>query len=213
MFAGNPALQPAPVADFWAAWRGGHEIRVPDPESVAQVEFGSIGFHAEAVASYARFAALKRAGEIPEHLRFQVSVATPVASMMLLVEGESRAAVEPAYERALLAEVRRIVADIPPDELAMQWDVALEFAILEGVIPGYFDAPEEQIPRRLARSATAVDPAVEMGYHLCYGDYEHQHFVQPADAGGLRGGAAADQLDPPAGTAGPQRRRLLRATG
>ncbi|MGR6997006.1 metallopeptidase family protein [Yinghuangia aomiensis] len=33
--------------------------------------------------------------------------------------------------------------------------------------------------------AAAVPDDVQVGYHLCYGDVEEQHFVQPADAGHL----------------------------
>ena len=33
----------------------------------------------------------------------------------------------------------------------------------------------------LRRIASDVKPEVEMGFHLCYGDIEHKHFVEPRD--------------------------------
>ena len=44
-----------------------------------------------------------------------------------------------------------------------------------------------------------VPPAVELGFHLCYGDDEHGHFAEPADAGKLVGvaNALAATLDRP----------------
>jgi len=36
---------------------------------------------------------------------------------------------------------------------------------------------------RLGRIAAAVPAGVELGYHLCYGDYRGEHFKQPADTG------------------------------
>ena len=41
--------------------------------------------------------------------------------------------VEPAYEAAMLRELARIATAIPQDELAIQWDTAIEFSVLEGV--------------------------------------------------------------------------------
>ena len=42
--------------------------------------------------------------------------------VMSLLNTESRAAVETPYERALLAELARIQAAIPHEELAITWD-------------------------------------------------------------------------------------------
>jgi hypothetical protein len=74
---------------------------------------------------------------------------------------------------------------VPTGELAIQWDVAVEFAMLEGVWPSPFGAPErslDPIVDMLTRIGNVVPPDVELGYHLCYGDAAHKHFVQPRDA-------------------------------
>jgi hypothetical protein len=36
---------------------------------------------------------------------------------------------------------------------------------------------------RVCRLAGAVDEGVKMGFHLCYGDAGHRHFVEPKDIG------------------------------
>ena len=35
---------------------------------------------------------------------------------------------------------------------------------------------------RLVRLGHRVPTDIELGYHLCYGDAGHQHFVEPEDA-------------------------------
>jgi hypothetical protein len=34
----------------------------------------------------------------------------------------------------------------------------------------------------IARLAAAVPPDVELGFHLCYGDLDAKHFVEPVDS-------------------------------
>jgi methionine synthase II (cobalamin-independent) len=42
-----------------------------------------------------------------------------------------------------------------------------------------------EIEARMKRLAAAVPIDVELGFHLCYGDWEAKHFVEPADTGKL----------------------------
>jgi len=99
--------------------------------------------------------------------------------------------VEPLYEERLLQSLRHIQSNIPASELTIQWDLPTEIAALEyerGRIEDrcwkpYFSPVEAGLIDRLTRLAAAVEPDVEMGYHLCYGDLGHVHFVEPADAG------------------------------
>jgi hypothetical protein len=152
---------------------------------VAKLVFGPLGYADAARASYAVFSRLKAAGIVPAHCRFQVCLPTPLAPLVAFVAHEDAAAVEPAYEARLLAELDEIVAAIPHDELAIQWDTAVEFALLEGVWPAYFADVQAGIIERLIRIGKRVPAAVELGYHLCYGDAGHQHFVQPTDTSKL----------------------------
>jgi hypothetical protein len=41
---------------------------------------------------------------------------------------------------------------------------------------------EQVFAGNFARLGAAVPPEVELGFHLCYGDLDARHFVEPADA-------------------------------
>lgn len=90
-----------------------------------------------------------------------------------------RATVELMYEESLLAALGRIQDHIPAGDLAVQWDVAQELAYLEDVAsrPAWFTPVKDGI----LRLAAAVDEGVALGFHLCYGDLGHRHFVEPTD--------------------------------
>ena len=66
---------------------------------------------------------------------------------------------------------------VPPDRVAVQWDVAVEFGLLEGAMGPA--VPLERIAPGLVRCVDVVRDDVPVGLHLCYGDYGHQHFRQP----------------------------------
>jgi hypothetical protein len=77
-----------------------------------------------------------------------------------------------------------MAAAIPRAELAIQWDAAHEIQNLEGARQGWFDNLEQEeaeIIDRLVRLGNAVPEGVELGYHLCYGDFNHKHIVEPKD--------------------------------
>jgi len=80
---------------------------------------------------------------------------------------------------------------VPHDQLAIQWDTNFEFGMLEGVFPVWFEDAKGGILERLLRLSRQVPPDVELGYHFCYGDVQHRHFKEPADAGKLVGVANA----------------------
>src|SRR5438132_2308175 len=93
--------------------------------------------------------------------------------------------VEPAYEEPMLAELDKITAVIPHHELAIECDIEVEFGILEGATPSTFEDAKKMMVERLVRLSHRVPAEVELGYHLCYGDAGHKHFVEPADASKL----------------------------
>ena len=147
--------------------------------------FDNLGYADAAIASYTIFSQFKQAGTIPAHCRFQVCLPTPIATVAAFVMAEDMAAVEPAYEAGILHELDRISTTIPHNELAIQWDVAIEFGILEGVMPSFLSDSKTEILARLIRLGNRVPSDIEMGYHLCYGDAGHQHFKQPEDSSKL----------------------------
>jgi hypothetical protein len=183
VFATHPQLEAVPAApdDYSARPR----FRARAGVTADDIAFARLGYADAARASYATFARLKQAGAIPAGCRFQVSLPTPLAPIVAFVAPEAQAVVEPAYERRLLAELDEICAAIPHDQLAIQWDVAVEFALLEGVWPALFADVEGGIVERLVQIGRRVPDDVELGYHLCYGDAGHRHFKEPADAARL----------------------------
>ena len=105
----------------------------------------------------------------------------PLAVVSAFIIPADQAAVQPAYEDRLLRELEDIVTAIPHDELAIQWDMAVEIGLLEDVFSAPFPDVRAAILERLIRVGNRVPADVELGYHLCYGDAEHRHFKQPAD--------------------------------
>jgi methionine synthase II (cobalamin-independent) len=103
----------------------------------------------------------------------------------MFVTDDAQAVVEPIYEAQILDELRRIVDGIPHDSLAIQWDVCIEMWMWEGWLPSPFSDVQREILVRLGRLGDAVPAGAELGYHLCYGDYEHEHFHEPADTANL----------------------------
>ncbi|MFC4223024.1 hypothetical protein [Lysinibacter cavernae] len=156
-----------------------------------QLAFPSLGYAEAARESYGVFRALRDAGEIAAGTRFQVSLPTPAGVVGSFVLPKDQAAVEAPYERALFAELEQILASIPHEDLAIQWDTALEFALIEQVsirdrtLTAWWENVIEGVVERAVRQAGQVPAGVEVGYHLCYGDVEEAHFVQPKDAGNL----------------------------
>jgi len=104
-----------------------------------------------------------------------------MASGYMYVSPKAREAYLPVYERALLAALRNIVAEIPPEHLAIQWDVCQEVLVFENYFPERPSDYKAQIFAELARLGGAVPEAIEMGYHLCYGSPQDEHVVQPKD--------------------------------
>ena len=149
--------------------------------AIDDVSFASLGYAEAALESYARFVDARGRGIVPEHCRFQVSLPTPLAPMHLYITPDLAGALEPIYEAAMLKEVDQIVSAIPHADLAVQWDTAVEFGVLEGVFPTYLNNPQNDVDARLARLGKYIPSDVELGFHLCYGDAGHQHFVEPTD--------------------------------
>jgi hypothetical protein len=143
------------------------------------VTWPDLGYADAYLESYRVFAGLRADGVIPVGVRFQVEYPTPLASIGGYIVPEQQQALLGSYERAMFADLNRLLAAIPPGEVAVQWDVAVEFGVLEEAFaPGgaqAFDA----IITALARCVDQVPAGIPAGLHLCYGDYGHQHFMQP----------------------------------
>jgi SAM-dependent methyltransferase len=179
VFSALPQFEVGPPGDV--SYRTLPKLRLRDGERAADVVLGSLGFAGAAIASYGIFSRLKLEGVIPAHVRFQVSLPTPLAPVSAFIDPEHQALIEPVYEARVLEELEEIFAAIPHEQLALQWDTRLEFAMLEGVSPTWFDAPRAGILERLLRLSRHVPERVELGFHFCYGDDYHGHFTVPDD--------------------------------
>jgi hypothetical protein len=150
----------------------------------SDVRFGELGYAREARASYLDFVAARDNGTLPKGIRFQVCLPTPFAVVSSVVVPAVLPAVEAAYERAMIAEVAALCRHIPHRDLAIQWDVCNEMVVWDGqasdAVPA--DVPREKIIERMQRLCAAIPDDVELGLHLCYGDFGAKHFVEPKDA-------------------------------
>lgn len=175
-------------------------LRVADGVDPATLEFASPGYADAALESWAVFRRLLDEGAVPASARFQVSLPTPAAVVGAYFPPDQQAVVEPAYARALYGELDRILAAVPHERLAIQWDTAVEFALIEaadyetrfgGAYRAWFDDVWAGVIDRAVEQASHVPVDVELGFHLCYGDAGEEHFVQPADTGNLARFASA----------------------
>lgn len=150
-----------------------------------EVSFGELGYCREARISYQDFRAARDRGEIARTTRFQVSLPTPAAVVLPFVHGDGRFVVLAAYEKAMIREAQAICAAIPHDDLAIQWDVCIEMVAWDGQPTAFppLENKEAIIPPALGRLCDAIPADVEVGVHLCYGDMDAKHFIEPIDMG------------------------------
>jgi hypothetical protein len=156
--------------------------------TIASIPPLETGYDTLALESYETFKQLRADGHIAPHIKFQVSIPTALNVTCLIAEGY-QATMEPHYEAALFRAVKNLEASIPYNDLSIQWDMAAEFAMLEGItwphFKPFFSPVKEGIIERAVRLADSVDSDSECGFHLCYGDIAHRHFVDPKDMGKL----------------------------
>jgi hypothetical protein len=183
-FAANPHFERPAETGF--AYGARPNFRLREGVTPEEATF-DIGYAAEATASYPLFRRLRDEGAFAPDTRFQVSLPTQMAIVGVFIDPEQQAALAPVFERALAAEIAAILETVPAQDLALQWDVAVEFSWLEGGIDGV-PAPkdaQDAILAQLVRLGELVPDPVELGYHLCYGDAPDapgdtgKHFKQP----------------------------------
>ena len=146
------------------------------------VEFAT-GYDRAAEYSYGIFKKLRAGGVIPDHVRFQVCLPTPMASAYMYVSHKAYDDYLRVYLKSLLNALNRILDNIPHEDLCIQYDVCQEVLIFENYFPHRPPDYEEQIFAELAILGDSVPADVKMGYHLCYGTPNDEHLVMPGDAG------------------------------
>ncbi len=154
--------------------------------SAADLRFPELGYAREAQGSYVDFRAARDRGDLPKGTRFQVCLPTPMGVTYAFCTPRDLLAIDAAYEKAMIREVELILRGIPREDLCIQWDFCHEMLILDGQPQDHFalvKASMEDIMERMRHICAAVPGSVELGVHLCYGDFGAKHFLEPVDAG------------------------------
>jgi hypothetical protein len=185
----NPALEPDPEEAKLGHRRNlsveSHRntrpprYRIRPGVDPADVRMDTTGLADTALKSFDIFRKLKAAGKIPAGLRFQVCLPTVAAFLNTHIVREHHAAIEPEYRRALFADLGRIAATVPHRELTLQWDVSTEMAQWEGVREAHFGDVQDGVIERLTWHCDQVPVPVELGIHLCYGNFNLRHWREP----------------------------------
>jgi hypothetical protein len=153
------------------------QLRLTDGASAEMIDWPNLGYADAYTESFAIFDRMRNEGTIPAGVRFQMQYPTPLASMAGTIAPDDQPTVAPAYEEALFGDLDTALERLPHDQVAVQWDVAVEFGALEGAMGPKISI--DHIAPGLVRCIERVPADVPVGMHLCYGDYGHQHFKQP----------------------------------
>ncbi len=176
-----------PGKDWWVPTSYDEHWHFRIKPEVTSLRFEHLGYARAAKQSYAVFRRLRDQGVIPAGTRFQVAVPlTESGTRQFIGTRRDFDILWAAYEEAMRREITTLAADIPPRDLALQWDICGEVAAVEGVPWGYFDDdtdPWQRYTESLAALSPALPAEASLGFHLCYGDLAHEHFMQPKDLG------------------------------
>jgi hypothetical protein len=129
---------------------------------VAQVRFGDpgwrLGYTKDAVGSHFVFRQLQKEGVIPQGVRLQVCLPLTFSAIGLFFpDPADHAKVAPGVTAAFRAEM--MVELIPPQELAIQWDLAVENRLVDTALAREGAAAAEALAVRLAAPAADIAPA------------------------------------------------------
>lgn len=152
---------------------------------VTELRFDSWPRIDEAVASYQRFRSLRDEGAIPAQLRFQVGLPFPSSALNGFKEdfAADYPVAEKAFEDLVGRELERLTAAIPPQDLAIQWDVCYEVLDIEGVLAWTSDGAWERFTGPVGRLTRQIPGDVLVGYHLCYGTFPEWPMYEARDMG------------------------------
>jgi hypothetical protein len=191
VFSKNPALELSDdVFRLHATATPRRRYRLKPGHAANDVRFDNLFYADIAKEAYAAFKRLKAAGAIAPDTRFQVDLVPAHSVLWLFLVDELHAAIDPIYNEAVKRETDKIAAAIPHHELAIQFDVASAvFARLQREDASPYGRTREEMQARF--SAILIDlgnhvPAdIELLFHLCYGDSNHRHVVEPTDMGDM----------------------------
>lgn len=146
------------------------------------LEFRDLGYARWAIESYEVFRKLREQNEIPAGTRFQVSIPTPLGACVTFFDRpRDRELVYRSYEPALIREATEICRQIPAEHLAIQWDVCIEILEIAAKVAFLPGDPWTRAAAQFERIGRAIPAPAMLGYHFCYGDLGHRHFIEPED--------------------------------
>ena len=190
-FSGNSALEKSDEL-FRVHATGTARIRykLRPGKEVRDVRFDNLFYADIAKASYDEFAALKKQGVIPRDVRFQIDLVPAHSVIWLFLQDDLHQPLDSVYNETLKREIDKIAAEIPHDQIAIQFDVASAvFARLQRGEPNAYGSNREEtlvtFSRILTDLANHVPPGIELLFHFCYGDSNHKHVVEPVDMGDM----------------------------
>jgi len=187
VFADNPAFRKS--GEFFrvhASGTGRERYALRPGFTPKDVRFDNLFYVDIAEASFAEFKRLKNAGKIAAGTKFQVDLVPAHSVIWLFLVDALHAPIDPLYNDAVKREIDKICAAIPHDELAIQFDVASAvFARLERNEASSYGRTkaetQETFSNIVVDLGNRVPPDVDLLYHLCYGDSNHRHVVEPTD--------------------------------
>ena len=191
VFADHPAFQKS--GEFFrvhASGTGRERYTLRPGFAPQDVRFDNLFYADIAQASYAVFKRMKDAGKIAPDVKFQVDLVPAHSVIWLYLVDALHAPIDPIYNAALKHEIDKIAASIPHDQLAIQFDVASAvFARLERNQASSYGRTkaemQENFSNILIDLGNRVPADVDLLYHLCYGDSNHRHVVEPTDMGDM----------------------------
>jgi hypothetical protein len=137
----------------------------------------------DAIASYAVFRELRDQGVIPAGLRFQVGLPFPESALNAFKAdfAVDYPVAERAFEELVDRELARLTTAIPPEDLAIQWDMAYEPQDIAGVLAWTDGDAWERFAGPATRLTRLVPEETLVGYHLCYGTFPEWPMYETQD--------------------------------
>ena len=138
----------------------------------------------DAIASYAVFRALREDGVIARRAAVSRSACRFPPSALNAFKADYGAdypIAARAYEELVARELQRLLTEIAPEDLAIQWDMAYETQDLEGVLAWTAGDPWERFTGPVTRLTRQIPEEVLVGYHLCYGTFPEWPMYEAQD--------------------------------
>lgn len=154
---------------------------------VSQLHFDRWPRIDDAISSYQVFRRLRDEGAIPSGVRFQVCL--PLTDSAVSGAFQQRFAadypiVKEAFNDLAERELRRLCTEVPPEDLAIQWDIAFEPLDNEGVLPWTIhDQAWQRYIEPIGRLSSQIPEEALVGYHLCYGTFPTWPMYEARDMG------------------------------